>query len=192
MHSSFINMSLVAKTHNILDVYAHCKELLENPNHQVLVFLDIDDTVLSSQLGVKFVDKHVPKLVDLVYRHNPRNLFFLTARDSEYKRKTLNHLNRAKLVHTGKYVQYNVLHSPYHHPDTGGCVATKGETLVKFLTSNGAGLLAEDKVNWVVFVDDEPDQIESVHTHLTNAAHLSVQYALYHYTGAELSVSCGC
>jgi hypothetical protein len=128
---------MIVRTNNIIDVYDNCKLLIEE-NKEILVFLDIDDTVLSTVIGQKLVDNNVKKLIELLYRYNPRCLYFLTARDSEYKRKTLNALNSAKLVHDDKFIQYNIIHSPYENG-----IATKGDRLKQFLT-------IINQPNWVI------------------------------------------
>jgi hypothetical protein len=172
------DINSIIKTNNILDIHEQCKTLLEE-NNNVLLFLDIDDTVLSSQIGVKFVDKNVTTLIELMYRQNPNKLFFLTARDPDFKRKTLNQLNSAKLVHDGKFIHYNIIHSVYVMKN-GSPIATKGETLVNLLSSTNVLLLSEQPT-WIIFVDDAKEQIESVYNSLNNAKGLNINYILYHY-----------
>ncbi len=162
----------IINTSNIMDVYEHCKCLLDN-NINVLLFLDIDDTVLSSKHGEKFLDKNITKLVNIVYQYNPNNLFFLTARDYEYKKKTINQLNGAKLVHDNKYIHYNVIHSPYNY-ENAMPIATKGNTLTKFI-------IRFQQPSWIIFVDDAVEQIESVYNSLNNEPMSHFNYTLYHY-----------
>ena len=97
-------MSSIIKSNNILEIYELCKNLIDN-NNNVLIFLDIDDTVLSSKIGVKFVDKNITQLINLIYSHDSRKLFFLTARDYDLKRKTLNYM---------KYQSVITIHGYYH------------------------------------------------------------------------------
>ena len=170
-------MSSIIKSNNILEIYELCKNLIDN-NNNVLIFLDIDDTVLSSKIGVKFVDKNITQLINLIYSHDSRKLFFLTARDYDLKRKTLNHLNRAKMVHDGKFIYYNIIHSPYKI-ENAKFVPTKGETLIKFL--DNTTLLSNDKPNYIIFVDDDIEQINCVNDSLTKYQSTNFNYQLYHY-----------
>jgi hydroxymethylpyrimidine pyrophosphatase-like HAD family hydrolase len=170
-------MNSIIKSNNILDIYENCKHLIDN-NCNVLIFLDIDDTVLSSKIGVKFVDKNIKLLINLIYNHDARKLFFLTARDYDLKRKTLNYLNHAKMVHNGKYIYYNVIHSPYKMVNNM-FLPTKGETLIHFL--DNTTLLSNDKLNYIIFVDDDIEQINCVNESLTKYQSTHLNYQLYHY-----------
>jgi hydroxymethylpyrimidine pyrophosphatase-like HAD family hydrolase len=171
-------MNSIIKSNNILDIYEDCKNLIDN-NNNVILFLDIDDTVLSSKNGVKFVDKNIKLLINLIYNHDARKLYFLTARDYDLKRKTLNCLNRAKIVHNGKYIYYNVIHSPYKI-ENNTFLPTKGETLIHFL--DNTTLLSNDKPNYIIFVDDDIEQINCVNVSLRQyQATNFINYQLYHY-----------
>lgn len=148
---------------------------LINQDYNVILVLDIDDTVLSTQIGKKFVEKDICKLCDLVYTLNPSNLIFLTARDTSLLGFTRNKLNSSKLLHKNKYINYNVICSPY---DIQGN-PTKGQTLLKYFDKGlGANTLAKEKNNWIIFVDDLVEQIDSVNTHINK---LCCQYTLFHY-----------
>ena len=144
----------------------------------MLLFLDIDDTVLSSKIGVKYVDKNVTHLINLIYRNDPNKLYFLTARDYDLRQVTLKHLNRAKLVHDGKFIYYNVIHSPYKIKN-GKYIPTKGETLINFLDKTN--LLSSEIPNWIVFVDDDIEQIKCVNDCLIKFQPGNINYKLYYY-----------
>jgi hypothetical protein len=62
----------IIRTNNILEVYERCKSLIED-KQELLVVLDIDDTVLSYIIGRKLVDVNVKKLIEMIYRHDPKN-----------------------------------------------------------------------------------------------------------------------
>lgn len=166
----------VFRTNNILDVYKQCKEIIEKKEN-VFLFLDIDDTVLSTRNGQKFVDKNIVHLVQLIYAYNPNRLWFLTAREPIYRQPTINQLNLAKLVDDGKYIPYNVIFSPFKI-ENGDMIATKGETLSKFLTTTAE--LPIGRPNWIIFVDDNMDQINSVNAWLKQL-NININYTLYKY-----------
>jgi hypothetical protein len=170
-------MSSIINSNNILEIYELCKNLIDR-NENILLFLDIDDTVLSSKNGVKFVDKNVTLLINLIYSYDPRKLFFLTSRDYDLKGKTLKHLNRAKIIHDGKFIYYNVMHSPYKI-ENGNFVPTKGETLINFLDKTT--LLSNECPNWIIFVDDDIKQINCVNDSLIKYQPTIFNYKLYHY-----------
>ena len=165
----------ILEINDMLEVYHQCKELLDQKQN-ILLFLDIDDTVLSSEIGKKVVDKNIRLLIELIYRQNPEHLFFLTARESDLNRKTLNQLNNAKLVHDGKFIRYKIIHSPYDKQNNV-YVATKGKTLMRFLQSNS--LISDSDSIWIVFVDDDVQQIISVKQCLDELP--NINYTLYHF-----------
>jgi len=163
-------MKHIKTTAQIIDVLALCVALREL-NKEFILFLDIDDTTLSSLVGHKFVDKQICDVVDYVYKYNPMRLVFCTARDHELIWYTKNQLNRAKLTHQGKYIHYNVVCSPY---DMFGN-PTKGRTIMSELAD-------VDKDVVVIFADDQRDQIDNVYAELYRTGR---EFALFHYTKAE-------
>jgi hypothetical protein len=162
------------KINSIKDVIKLCENLIET-GHNPIIVLDIDDTVLSSKIGQKFVESNIKILVDMIYTFNPNNLIFLTARDKNIIRHTINKLNSSGLLHKGTYINYNIISSPY---DKYGN-PTKGETLFDYFDKKtGKNILLNDKPNWIIFVDDLLEQIESVNLHINK---LNVNYTLFHY-----------
>ncbi len=81
-------------------------------------------------------------------------------------------MNNARLVHDGKFIYYNIIHSPYEN-----MLATKGDCLYNLLNN------LDSKPYWVVFVDDAIEQIESVNNSLKEQT--TVNYELYYYTFAQ-------
>lgn len=164
----------IIKTNTILNVIKLTEQLI-GMNYNVIMVLDIDDTVLSSQIGKKFVEKDICTLSNLIYTSNPSNLIFLTARDSNlviYSRKKLNSVG---LLHQGKFINYNIICSPY---DNNGN-PTKGQTLFNYFDKGfGKTLLVKEKKNWIIFVDDLQEQIESVNQYINN---ICCNYTLFHY-----------
>jgi hypothetical protein len=168
----FINNEVRVNTINtVIDYYFYIKEL----GYNVIVVTDIDDTVLSTKIGQKLVEKNIKILIEDVYKSNPDNLVFLTARDYEYKRFTNNQLNRAKLHTKTTYVTYNLLMSPDDYIGK----PTKGETFLKyFVNGKGSSLLSEPNKQYILFIDDLHEQIESVKEVINN---LNINYTLFHY-----------
>lgn len=166
----------VIKSNTIRDVIELYDNLIDQ-NYNVIMVLDVDDTVLSSTYGKNFVEKDICLLVDLVYSSNPANLLFLTARDKDLKRYTTNQLNKSGLLHKGKYINYNILCSPYD--DMVG-ESTKGVRLAEyFVNGSGKNILCGDKKNWIIFVDDLMEHIDSVQKHIKNIN--DTNYTLVHY-----------
>lgn len=165
----------IVKSNTIRDVIELYNNLIEQ-NYNVILVLDVDDTVLSSTYGRNFVEKDICLLTDLVYSSNPVNLLFLTARDKCLARYTSNQLNKSGLLHKGKYIEYNVLCSPYN--DDGE--STKGIKLVDYFTNgSGKNILCVNKKNWIIFVDDLMEHINSVQKHIQNIN--NTNYTLIHY-----------
>lgn len=167
-------MSSIIESNNILEIYKYCKNLIDG-NNNVVLFLDIDDTILSSQIDIKLIDPNSKHLIELIYRTMPNNLFFLTARDSECKDSTIKELNYVRLLNSEMFICYNVIHSPYKF-ENGNFIPTKGETLLNFL--NKTTSLSNENPNWIIFVDDDIEQINNVSKHLTLT---SFSHVLFHY-----------
>ena len=152
MEHDYTNKSV--KINSIDRVIDFCTKLI-NLDYNVILVADIDDTVLSSKIGQKFVEKNITILADMIYSLNSNNLIFLTARDHDLKRKTLNSLNSSGLLHKGKYIKYNIIHSPYEKNNS-----TKGQTLLKYFSDgNGQIILSDIKPNWIIFIDDLDEQV---------------------------------
>jgi len=118
-------------------------------------------------------------LADLVYSSNPNNLLFLTAREKCLARYTSNQLNKSGLLHKGKYIEYNVLCSPYNNNNIVSS-STKGERLFDyFVNSISKNILCVDIKNWIIFVDDLLEHIISVQKHIQNIN--GVNYTIIHY-----------
>ena len=144
--------------------------------YNVIVVLDIDDTVLSSENRRKFVDKKILQLIEFADNISFDNLWFLTARDYELKRKTQNSLNSAKLLHKGGYIAYHVVHSPYYYGQP-----TKGTTLTQELIPRVEKLtFKNNENNWYIIVDDDLSQINDMHEHMSFHKY---NYTLFHYNG---------
>ncbi len=169
------HLNKISKVHSIdtiIDYYVYLKQM----DYNIIVVCDIDDTILSSKIGQKFVEKNIKILIEDVYKCNPDNLIFLTAREFEYKRATNNQLNSAKMHHKTCYILYNLLMSP---DDINGC-PTKGETFLNyFVKGKGQSLLCETKKNYILFIDDLKEQIKSVENCITRLN--NIDYILFHY-----------
>ncbi len=164
----------IIKTNTISNIIKLTEQLIEL-DYNVIMILDIDDTVLSSKNGQKFVEKDICKLVDIIYTLNPLNLIFLTARNSEITSKTIKKLNSVGLLHKGQFINYNVICSPYDNQGN----PTKGHTLFNFFDKDhGKTLFVKEKKNWIIFVDDLEEQIESVNTYINQ---ICPNYTLFHY-----------
>jgi hypothetical protein len=164
----------IIKTNTISNVIILTNFLIEM-NYNVIMILDIDDTVLSSKQGQKFVEKDICKLADIIYTTNSSNLIFLTARDPSLALYTRKKLNSSGLLHKGKFIDYNVICSPYD--DTGN--PTKGLTIFNYFDKGfGKLILSSTKPNWIIFVDDLQEQIESVNQYINK---ISSNYTLFHY-----------
>jgi len=171
-------INTIIKSNIICDVIELYNNLIDQ-NYNVIMVLDIDDTVLSSTYGKKFVEKDICLLADLVYSSNPSNLLFLTARDKSLTCYTINQLNKSGLLHKEKYINYNVLCSPYDDVN-GESISTKGKKLYDYFTYySGKNILCCDKKNWIIFVDDLMEHIISVQKYIQNIN--SVNYTLIHY-----------
>ena len=172
----------IIKTNTISNVLKLTEQLI-SLDYNVIMILDIDDTVLSSKIGQKFVEKDICKLVDIIYTQNPSNLIFLTARDYNMIMYTRKQLNSAGLLHKGKFINYNIICSPYDEEGN----PTKGKTIFNYFDKGfGKNLLVEelelelelDKKNWIIFVDDLQEQIESVNQFINKNC---CNYTLFHY-----------
>lgn len=164
----------IIKINTIKNVIGLCESIIDFGFNLILV-LDIDDTVLSSKIGKKFVEPEITNLVDLVYTFNPANLLFLTARDKSLQRYTSNKLNSSGLLHKEKYINYNIICSPYD--DEGN--PTKGLALIDYFENEkNKNILSNEKENWIIFVDDLMEQIESVSNHIDK---INANYTLFHY-----------
>ena len=150
------------KTTSMLSILEHIIKLYEEGYNPILI-LDIDDTVLSSKHGKKFTDKNIVKIVEYVDNISFDNLWFLTARNTELKRKTQNHLNHAKLLHKGKFIMYNVIHSPYYYGEP-----TKGTTLIDLIPriEMRTNINKITDKNWYIIVDDDLEQVNNMLEHL--------------------------
>jgi hypothetical protein len=186
-------------------------DLLLCDNYKVILFLDIDETILSSKIGKKFVEKNICKLVDTIYTVDPNNLIFLTARDFSLKSYTKNQLNRCKLLKKGHYIDYNIVCAPYNEKEE----STKGNYLVNYINihMNKIGKLDEsNKTNeldssnetneldssnetnesnetnnklWIIFIDDLEEHIESVELSIKNNLP-NINYTLMHYINDDM------
>lgn len=173
---SYINTctNQIIKTNTIVNVIKLTEKLLEL-DYNVIMILDIDDTVLSSKIGKKFVEKDICILSDLIYTSNPLNLIFLTARDSNMAMYTRKKLNSAGLLHKGKFINYNVICSPYDEQGN----PTKGQTIFNYFDKGfGKNLLVKEKQNWIIFVDDLQEQIESVNQYINK---ICPNHTLFYY-----------
>lgn len=120
--------------------------LVKEKDNTVILVLDIDDTVLSSKIGQKFVEKDITILANHIYRKNPQNLWFLTSRNCNIKRKTMNQLNRSGLIHDQKYIFYNIVCSENDNPN-------KGKMFMKSIY---------DQHNFYIIVDDDLEQVQKI------------------------------
>ncbi len=160
------SIQTVKTVNQIIKLYEH----IVTEGFSPIVFCDIDDTVLASSIGIKFVDPKICQFIDLVYSSNPDNLVFLTAREPNLKKHTINQLNRSGLLKKGKYIFYNVIHAPY----SNNGLATKGEVMVSYLDLNPS-----KTYDWVIFIDDSYEQIESVYKHIQNLKNIKGWILLY-------------
>jgi hypothetical protein len=164
----------IIKTNTISNIIKLTEQLIEL-DYNVIMILDIDDTVLSSKIGQKFVEKDISKLVDMVYTINPLNLIFLTARDSQMALYTRKKLNSVGLLHKGKFIDYNIICSPYDNEGN----PTKGQTLFNYFDKGfGKTIFDKEKNNWIIFIDDLEEQIDSVNKHINQ---ICPNYTLFHY-----------
>ena len=148
MLDTYINK--IIKIKFISDVIKFTEYLIEL-NYDVIMILDIDDTVLSSKIGQKFVEKDICKLVDVIYTQNHENLIFLTARDVNLIFYTVKKLNSVGLLHKGKFINYNVICSPF---DNNG-LPTKGKTFFDYFSKGyGKNLINanNEKIKWIILV----------------------------------------
>jgi hypothetical protein len=131
----------------------------EEKGYDPILILDIDDTVLSTtNPRQKYVDKNVLLLVDYIYNLSPLHLWFLTARSDQYHKLTLNQFNRpTKLLHRGKYIHYNIVHSPYDEQNR----PTKGKSLVS-LIEKIEHICVSSRPKFYIFVDDDEEQLQNV------------------------------
>jgi hypothetical protein len=156
-------------------ILGHIENIYQLGYNPILI-LDIDDTVLSSQYGKKLVDKDVVHLIRFIDNISSNNLWFLTARDYEYHRKTLHHLNHAKLLHKQEYILYNIMHSPHDCDDD----PTKGETLINRLIPRiEISSPNQGEKNYYIIVDDD---IEQVNNMLQQLVLQDYSYSLFHFT----------
>lgn len=164
----------IIKTNTISNIIKLTEQLIEL-DYNVIMILDIDDTILSSKIGQKFVEKDICKLVDIIYTINPLNLIFLTARDSQMALYTRKKLNSVGLLHKGDFINYNVICSPYDNQGN----PTKGQTLFNYFDKGfGKIIFAKEKENWIIFVDDLEEQIDSVNTYIEQ---ICSNFTLFHY-----------
>lgn len=152
-------ISKIIKTDRIDDVLDYCKRLRNNnPKKEFILFLDIDDTVLSSSKNVRLVDSNIRNLISYVYDYNPNNLVFCTARNKDTAHVTQNQLCHSKLLHIGKRPYYNVLYSPYINvpfdiysltavsiASLGEFVPTKGKTIMDYLNARFHTTMEKEK-----------------------------------------------
>ena len=168
--------NIIVKIHSVnsvLDIYSE----LKRNDYEVILVSDIDDTILSSTVGKKFVENEIKILIEQIYLDNPDHLIFLTARDKSYKRKTNHHLNSASMHKKDKYINYNILCSPYD--DKGN--PTKGETFIEYFENE---LIKTDKKIWFLFMDDSIDQIYSIYNCIEKLN--NIQYTIFHYQYAQI------
>lgn len=161
-------MRFYNSTSSMLEIYSFIQNCLLD-NYNPVLIIDIDDTCLSSQYGKKFVDKNVCKLVEYVYDISPNNLWFLTARDYEFKNKTLHQLNKSGLLHKRTYIKYNVVHSPHDERNN----VTKGNTLISIIENSNY-----NNKNWYIIVDDDIEQVNDIYDKMFKE---NYNYSLYHF-----------
>lgn len=169
----------IIKTNTVNNIVFLTEKLIKL-NYNVILVLDIDDTVLSSKIGKKFVEKDICNLINIVYTINPANLIFLTARHPKLKSYTKNKLNSAKILHEGNYIDFNILCSP----DDDNGIPTKGQTFFNYFNNGFGNLLLQNnnKENWLTFVDDLFEQIDSVNQFV---GLIFKNYTLFHYVYKE-------
>jgi hypothetical protein len=171
---------VLLQTSYIQNVIAHCRELIEKQK-TILLILDIDDTVLSTTAGQHLVEPQICELVKMVYDQTNAlaNIVFCTARPimPEVNKITLNQLARAKLLHLGTRIRYNVLYSPH---DTQNNV-TKHTTLLKYLASRSLDV----ENTHVVVVDDCPTQVATIHTAMSRSTNYACTIWNYNATWAQ-------
>lgn len=166
------NIVRINSINNVIDIYF---ELVRN-DYNVILVSDIDDTILSSKIGQKFVENNIKILIENVYNYNPDNLIFLTARDHNYKRKTNHHLNSAGMHKKDKYINYNIICSPDDYKGE----PTKGDAFINYFEKGkGKELLKSDKKIWILFIDDLIEQILSVHNCIDKLK--NINYTIFHY-----------
>lgn len=165
---------MLHQTSSMQYILEHVEKIYTDGIYNPILILDIDDTVLSSMHGKKLVDPDVLPLIRFIDNISFDNLWFLTARDYEVHRKTLHHLNHAKLLHKGEYILYNVLHSPH---DMDG-KETKGHTLVEKLIPR-IEISTCGKNNHYIIVDDDIDQVKHMLHHLSLQTY---SFTMFHFT----------
>jgi hypothetical protein len=164
----------IKKTNLISDVTKLYENLLEL-NYNPILVLDIDGVVLSEKYGKILVEQDITKLIDITYSYNPNNLIFLTAREVRLADYTRKKLNKAKLLHKGKFINYNIICSPCNNDGN----PTKGLTLYNYMKKGiGQTFLSNNKENWIIFVDDLQEQINSVNSYINK---FDCNYTLFHY-----------
>lgn len=164
----------IIKTNTVSNIIKLTEQLI-GLDYNVIMVLDIDDTVLSSNIGRKLVEKDICKLADIIYTSNPSNLIFLTARDYELAMYSRKKLNSVGLLHKGKFINYNVICSPYDEQGN----PTKGQTMFNYFDKGfGKTLLVKEKQNWIIFVDDLQEQIDSVNQFIDK---ICPNYTLFYY-----------
>lgn len=159
---------------NIIEFYNNLKKEQENIN--IILFIDIDGTVLSEIIGKKFVENNVKHLIESVYDSNPDNLIFITTRPRDIRKKTINKLNSVKMHPKREYIFYNLIMSEFDNIGN----STKGPDLVKYIQQGkGRCLLDKSQNNYIIFIDNEFYNIESVQNSIGD---LNIPYKLFHYT----------
>lgn len=166
------NVTQVRSITKVIDIY----NKIIKEDYNVIFVSDIDDTIITTETKKKFVEPEVTNLFRQIYFNNNENLIFLTARDKDLKSYTRNELNNIGLIHDSKYIFYNIICSPYD--DSG--VATKGYELEKYFEKNPKHF-STNKPNWLIFLDDQLDQIYSVFKNCKIYTDKNINYTLLHY-----------
>ena len=158
----------IIRTNKIKQIHNVYNELIRLK--KVILVLDIDDVVLSTNPFQLWTEQNICDLVTQAFYINKNNLVFLTSRLKQFRKYTLNQFNTNKLVDSDEYINYNIICAELDHLGE----PTKGPRLKNYLIEN----YDLDQDTWVIFVDDLTENIISVKKSLEQ---ININYTLFHY-----------
>lgn len=160
------------------------REIMQLKTHQVLLVLDIDDTIIyGCMMEPTIVESEIKHLMEEVTDEDPNHLVFLTARQEATEDWTQGQLRDSGVVPDNIAFPYNVVYAP---PDENGR-STKGEVFAELVVpyiEERKRELPDSKPIWICFLDDQYSNLASMYDALTPHAD-KCEFSLFYYVHVQ-------